>query len=249
MKTTITTATLALLLATAAGQVAMAQDDGGDHRHGDHQGQGGQRQGGQGHGGQPPAAAPAAPAAPPHAQAAPQAQVPPRWAFTRPRAEQQRAPEAVHPAQTPYVERGAPPAAVRQGDRREGFQGAPPSRDDGDHRNGGWDRRDWDRHDQGRVGGDHDRWERGRFPPIYQSPRRFHLDRYRAPRGYYYRQWAFGDFLPRGWFGPDYLLGDFYAYGLPYPPPGYEWVRVGEDALLVDRYTGRIVQVVRFVFW
>ena len=41
---------------------------------------------------------------------------------------------------------------------------------------------------------------------------------------------------------------DWWSYGLPEPPYGYDWVRVGPDALLVD-YSGRIVQVVRAVFW
>jgi Ni/Co efflux regulator RcnB len=33
------------------------------------------------------------------------------------------------------------------------------------------------------------------------------------------------------------------------PPIGYVWVRVGHDALLVDEFNGRVVQVVRYVFW
>jgi len=84
---------------------------------------------------------------------------------------------------------------------------------------------------------------------VFWSERRYHLRPYRAPYGYYVRDWGFGDFLPRGWFGNDYWIGDFLDYDLPYPPPGYEWVRVGGDALLVDRYTGRIAQVVRGIFW
>jgi Ni/Co efflux regulator RcnB len=63
------------------------------------------------------------------------------------------------------------------------------------------------------------------------------------------RSWQFGDFLPGGWFADPYWINDFNDYDLPYPPPGYEWVRVGPDALMVDRYTGRIVQVVRGIFW
>jgi Ni/Co efflux regulator RcnB len=33
------------------------------------------------------------------------------------------------------------------------------------------------------------------------------------------------------------------------PPSGFDWVRVGYDAILVDAYTGQVVQVVRMVFW
>ncbi len=94
-----------------------------------------------------------------------------------------------------------------------------------------------------------ERWERGRLPPVFWSQNRYRLGAYRAPYGYYVRDWGYGDFLPRGWYGDSYFLGDFLDFDLPYPPPGYEWVRVGGDAIMVDRYTGRIVQVVRGIFW
>ncbi|HEX4713219.1 RcnB family protein [Phenylobacterium sp.] len=99
----------------------------------------------------------------------------------------------------------------------------------------------------GRGGAQH--WQRGRYPPVYWSQQRYRLGAYRAPYGYYSRAWGYGDFLPRGWFAQDYWLDDFLDLGLPYPPPGFEWVRVGGDALLVDHYSGRIVQVVRAIFW
>ena len=126
-------------------------------------------------------------------------------------------------------------------------------RRDGDRRWSGDDRR-WDR--DGHRDGDRRgppanwrHWERGRVPPIYAAPHRFHVGRYAAPYGWYVRNWAFGDILPRGWFAPDYWVGDFWDYDLPYPPPGAHWVRVGDDALLVDDYSGRIMQVVRDIFW
>ena len=92
-------------------------------------------------------------------------------------------------------------------------------------------------------------WERGRLPPIYAAPHRYRVGAYHRPYGWYVRSWGFGDFLPRGWFAPDYWIGDFWDYDLPYPPPGFHWVRVGDDALLVDDYSGRIVQVVNDIFW
>ena len=36
---------------------------------------------------------------------------------------------------------------------------------------------------------------------------------------------------------------------MPYPPIGCEWVRVGNDALLVDIWTGRVVAVYYGLFW
>jgi Ni/Co efflux regulator RcnB len=98
-------------------------------------------------------------------------------------------------------------------------------------------------------GGHGGHWQAGRAPPVFWSHDRFHAGFYRPPYGYYVRAWGFGDFLPRGWFAQPYWIGDFMNYDLPYPPPGYAWVRVGPDALMVDRFTGRIVQVVRGIFW
>lgn len=115
----------------------------------------------------------------------------------------------------------------------------------GDDRRGP-DRRDWDRGD--RRDRDHDRWERGRYPQAYYSSHRYRYA-WRPPSGFYVRSWAFGEFLPRNWYGSDYWIADAWRYDLPLPPPGYDWVRVGYDALLVDEYTGRVVQVVRNVFW
>ncbi|MDB5499837.1 MAG: hypothetical protein JWP28_3868, partial [Phenylobacterium sp.] len=153
---------------------------------------------------------------------------------------------------------GGPREVTPPTDRRWDRSGAPPREvvppRAGDQRS--WDRDrdgrqagspDWRR--DGRDGGRGQRWERGRYPPVYWSQQRYRLGAYRAPYGYYSRAWAFGDFLPRGWYAEDYWLDDFGDYGLPYPPPGFEWVRVGGDALLIDRYSGRIVQVVRGIFW
>ncbi|HEY2355866.1 MAG TPA: RcnB family protein [Phenylobacterium sp.] len=119
----------------------------------------------------------------------------------------------------------------------------------------GWDR-DLDGHRPGDPNWSRDgrhgppqHWERGRYPPVYWAQNRFRIAPYRAPYGFFVRSWAFGDFLPSAWYAEDYWLDDFLDYGLPYPPPGYEWVRVGGDAMMIDRYTGRIVQVVRGIFW
>ncbi|THD63685.1 RcnB family protein [Phenylobacterium sp.] len=98
-------------------------------------------------------------------------------------------------------------------------------------------------------GGQAQRWAPGRYPPVYWAQQRFRAAPYRAPYGYFVRSWAFGDFLPQGWYGQSYWLNDFGDYGLPYPPPGFEWVRVGGDAIMVDQYSGRVVQVVRGIFY
>jgi Ni/Co efflux regulator RcnB len=98
-------------------------------------------------------------------------------------------------------------------------------------------------------GGTPQHWQAGRFPPVMQARDRFHAGYYRPPYGYYSRAWGFGDILPRGWYARNYWLDNFLDFGLPYPPPGYTWVRVGPDALMIDQFSGRIVQVVSGVFW
>lgn len=120
--------------------------------------------------------------------------------------------------------------------------------------NGRWDRSDrdrWDRHDRDRDRrrGDRPYWSQGRYPFSYHSTRRYRGPRWVAPPGFYVRSWSHGDYLPWGWYGASYRLDDWWAYGLPWPPPGFDWVRSGPDVLLVDRFSGRIVQVVRMVFW
>lgn len=97
--------------------------------------------------------------------------------------------------------------------------------------------------DRGRGWYDERRWQRS-----YHAPRRFRAPAYRPPSGWYARNWGYGDFLPRGWFGSSYYL-NWGTYGLGLPPIGTEWVRVGPDALLVDIWTGRVLSVYYGLFW
>jgi Ni/Co efflux regulator RcnB len=149
------------------------------------------------------------------------------------------------------------PPGARPGSRPEGRpEGRPDGRFDG--RSEGHFQGRPDNHVDGRVagrplfGGTHGappHWRAGRFPPVMWAHDRFRAGSYRQPYGYYSRAWAFGDFLPRPWFAHDYWLDDFLDFDLPYPPPGFVWVRVGPDAVMIDRFTGRVVQVVRGIFW
>jgi len=83
----------------------------------------------------------------------------------------------------------------------------------------------------------------------FTAPRRFHVGTYQRPRGWYYRRWSYGDYLPAAFFVSTYWLTDYLAFGLEPPPPGLVWVRYGDDALLVDRYSGEVVQVEYGVFY
>jgi Ni/Co efflux regulator RcnB len=82
-----------------------------------------------------------------------------------------------------------------------------------------------------------------------QAPQHFRNGNYRAPRGYQQRHWGYGERLPRGYFVRDYWISNFLMFGLFAPPPDLVWVRVGNDALLIDRYSGDIVQVRYGVFY
>lgn len=107
-------------------------------------------------------------------------------------------------------------------------------------------RPDWnnDRRQQQRP-----RYDRRYYPPAWHAPQRYRGWDYRPPSGFYARSWVFGDLLPRSWWQPQYRIDAWWQYGLPIPPIGYEWVRVGDDALLVDMFNGRVIQVARDLFW
>jgi Ni/Co efflux regulator RcnB len=65
------------------------------------------------------------------------------------------------------------------------------------------------------------------------------------PRFYGY-SWRNGDFVPPLY--RQYVVVDPFLYGLDWPPPGYQWVYIGNSIVLMDRITGRIVQVAVGVF-
>jgi Ni/Co efflux regulator RcnB len=102
--------------------------------------------------------------------------------------------------------------------------------------------RKWNRNNRRNV--DIKRWQRN-----YDAPRRYRADRYRAPRGYSYRRWSYGQRLPRDYYVRSFWLTQFIMFGLDSPPDGYIWVRYGPDALLIDEDTGEIIQVRYNVFY
>ena len=50
-------------------------------------------------------------------------------------------------------------------------------------------------------------------------------------------------------FAQDYLIDDPYAYRLPEVYGPYRWVRYYNDAVLVDIYSGQVVDVIYDIFW
>jgi Ni/Co efflux regulator RcnB len=87
----------------------------------------------------------------------------------------------------------------------------------------------------------------GAFAHEVQATRHFQIAPYAYPHGWYARTWSYGNYLPLGWYTADYYL-DWNDYGLPPPPIGCEWVRVGPDALLVDIWTGEVLSVESGIF-
>ena len=84
---------------------------------------------------------------------------------------------------------------------------------------------------------------------VYRAPHRYHIRAWAAPRGFGYRRFAIGERVPSVFLSADFFLADYTLYGLDAPPPEYVWVRDGSDAVLVDRYTGEVIEVVYDVFY
>ncbi len=91
-------------------------------------------------------------------------------------------------------------------------------------------------------------FDRNVYQRNYTSPQHFHWRTYNRPSGWYYQRWVFGQILPRIFWAQDYWLTDYWMFGLPVPPYGYEWVRYGDDALLINIRTGEVLQVVYGLF-
>jgi len=89
-----------------------------------------------------------------------------------------------------------------------------------------------------------------KFRANIRAPHRYHFARaYVRPAGWYPHRWVYGERLPRMFFAPEFFILDFAAYGLIEPWAGYEWVRYGDDALLIDVETGEIIRVEYDVFY
>jgi hypothetical protein len=118
-------------------------------------------------------------------------------------------------------------------------------------------RRDGDRNwrDNNR---NHQRWDRNwhnnnRYDwQRYRSSNRhvFHIGRYYAPyRNYSYRRLGIGFSLNSLFYSNRYWINNPWQYRLPEAYGPYRWVRYYDDALLVDIYSGQVVDVIYDFFW
>ena len=78
---------------------------------------------------------------------------------------------------------------------------------------------------------------------------RYHFRPYIDPFGWGYYRFSIGWRLWPGYFGSNYWIGDPGYYRLPPAPPGTRWVRYYNDALLVDTWTGEVIDVIYDFFW
>ena len=124
------------------------------------------------------------------------------------------------PDARPDVQAPAPVRAIRHGDDRRTW-----------HREWRGDRRyDWRRHRE------RNRWL-------------FNLGYYYDPFGWSYRRYPVGWRLWPSYYQYDHWLHDSWRYRLPPAYGRYRWVRYWDDALLVDIYSGRVVDVIYDFFW
>ncbi len=78
---------------------------------------------------------------------------------------------------------------------------------------------------------------------------RVHGPAFAYPHGYGYYRWGIGMRLPPVFLVPPYFYAGWAPLGLQPPPPGCQWVRYGPDLLLVNVYTGQVIDVAYGVFW
>ena len=78
----------------------------------------------------------------------------------------------------------------------------------------------------------------------------YRIGRYYAPyHGHRYSRLSIGLFLGSGFYASNYWINDPWQYRLPAAYGPYRWVRYYDDALLVDIYSGEVVDVIHDFFW
>ncbi len=78
----------------------------------------------------------------------------------------------------------------------------------------------------------------------------FSIGGYFSPyRNYSYRRLSIGFYLDSLFYSDRYWINDPWTYHLPEAYGPYRWVRYYDDALLVDVYSGEVVDVIEDFFW
>ena len=145
--------------------------------------------------------------------------------------------------------------AYRDG-RRDGYRDGQRNYRDRDRNHYYRDRRYYGRGD---YRGHYNRWDRHKWRNHhrynwydYRRSHRsiFHLGAYYAPYRYHrYSRISIGFYLDDLFFGSRYWINDPWDYRLPEVYGPYRWVRYYDDVLLVNIYTGEVVDVINDFFW
>ena len=114
----------------------------------------------------------------------------------------------------------------------------------------------------GRVSTRHYRGDSHRWTNHWRNDRRYDWRRYRDrnrsvfqigfyydPFGYNYRRYSLGSFLYPSYYQSNFWINDPWQYRLPPAYGPYRWVRYHNDALLIDTYSGEVVDVIHGFFW
>ena len=105
------------------------------------------------------------------------------------------------------------------------------------------------RHDRRDVRRDRRELRRDRHERRYDRHYRRHVA-YVAPyRGWSYRPVTVGFRLRPVFYSPRYYVTDYGYYGLRVPRPWERWIRYGNDLLLVNLRTGRVLSVIHYRYW
>jgi len=116
--------------------------------------------------------------------------------------------------------------------------------------------------DDVRSGRRYDRDDRNRWSNHWRSDHRYdwrrHRDRHRSifhigfyydPFGYSYRRFNIGSYLYQSYYQSNYWINDPWRYRLPPAYGQYRWVRYHDDAVMIDTWTGEVVDVIHGFFW
>lgn len=155
---------------------------------------------------------------------------------------------ATTPSRVEVAQRSAQWDGRRDGNSQWSGRSRDGSWDRNRSRDGNWDRSrsrgsNWDRNWRNDRRYD---WQRYRYAhrSIYRP------SRYYSPyRGHSYSRFSIGFGLDPLFYSSRYWISDPWQYRLPPAYGPYRWVRYYDDALLVDIYSGRVIDVIRGFFW
>ena len=77
----------------------------------------------------------------------------------------------------------------------------------------------------------------------------FRIGAYYDPYGMHYRRWNIGWSIRPSYYRSSYWISDPWQYRLPDVYGPYRWVRYYDDAILVNTFSGEVVDVIYNFFW